>query len=56
MPHMTIMPSMLLMNDLLLSAISVSFITSVCIYIIIGCHLPLGGDWPHAVEYGGCAN
>ena len=31
-------------------------ITSACIYIICGCHLLLASDWPHAVEYGGCAH
>ena len=30
-----------------------SLLTSACIYIINGCHLPLGSDWLHAVEYGG---
>ena len=30
--------------------------TSECGYIISECHLPLGGDWPSAGKYGGCAS
>ena len=54
-PYMRIMLSMLLLFHLLpMLNNDGAYITSACIYVINGHHLPLGSDWLCAAEYGGC--